>query len=100
MQALLAILVVWISTLRDLLSYLGFTLGLSSVIAVGSLFIIVRQRGQDSLPLPGYPWAPAIYIVFTLLFACFAAVREPWQMAGALITIISGIIVYWLFRKE
>lgn len=99
MQAVLAIIVVWISTLRDLLSYLGFTLSLSSVIAVASLFIIVRRGGHDTSRLTGYPWAPAIYIVFTLLFAGLAAMREPWQMVAALVTLASGAIVYSLMKR-
>jgi amino acid transporter len=99
MQAILAIIVVWITTLRELLSYLGFTLGLSAVITVASLFIIVRRQNINKKQLPGYPWAPALFIVFTLLFACLAAVREPWQMAAAVITIVSGVGVYYLFKS-
>ena len=96
MQAGLAVVVVWISTLRELLSYLGFTLGLSAVITVASLFVVVRRERPDTAGLPGYPWAPLLFIVFTLLFACLAAVQEPWQMAGAVVTILSGVAVYFL----
>jgi len=99
MQTILAIIVVWISTLRELLSYLGFTLGLSAVIAVASLFVVVRRGEKDTGGLRGYPWVPGIFIVFTLLFACLGAVREPWQMAGAIVTILSGVCVYYLFRS-
>jgi amino acid transporter len=100
MQATLAVIVVWISTLRGLLSYLGFTLGLSAVMTVASLFVIIKRQGQDPRHLPGYPWAPIIFILFTLLFAVFAAVRQPWQMAAAVITICSGIGVYLLIRRR
>jgi APA family basic amino acid/polyamine antiporter len=100
MQAVLAIIVVWISTLRELLSYLGFTLSLSAAMTVASLFVVVKRR-RESLPdLPGYPWAPAVFIVFTLLFAGLAAVRQPWQMAAAVITILSGMVVYYLFQRR
>ena len=98
LQALLALVVVWISSLQQLLSYLGFTLGLSSVMTVASLFVIVRRDGRSADCLPGYPWAPTIFIFFTLLFSCLAAVREPWQMAGAVATIVSGAGAYYLFR--
>ncbi len=95
MQAILAIIVVWIATLRELLSYLGFTLGLSAVLTVSSLFILVRRRGFDPSQLPGYPWAPTVFILFTLLFAGLAAEREPWQMLAAIITILSGVVLYY-----
>ena len=100
MQAILAIIVVWISTLRELLTYLGFTLSLSAVITVSSLFVIVSKGEHDTRQLVGYPWAPLIFIIFTLLFAGLAAMREPQQMAAAVITIISGIGFYYLFRSR
>ena len=98
MQAGLAIIVVWISTLKELLSYLGFTLGLSTVITVFSLFVYIRRNGRGSLKLPGYPWAAVIFILFTLLFAGLAAFRQPWEMMAAVVTILSGIVFYYLFR--
>lgn len=98
LQTVLALIVVWVSTLRELLSYLGFTLGLSAVITVASLFIVVKRNKPDMSKLHGYPWAPLVFIVFTLLFACLGAVRQPWQMAGAIVTIASGIAAYYLFR--
>ena len=44
LQAALAIFVVWLSGLADLLSYVGFTLGLSSAGAVAGLLVVGRKR--------------------------------------------------------
>src|SRR5690606_23209082 len=68
-QGALAAVVVWISGLRELLSYLGFTLGLSTAATVASLFVAVRLNPERAADLPGYPWAPAVFVLFTLLFA-------------------------------
>ena len=99
LQALLAIIVVWITGLRALLSYLGFTLGLSAAATVACLFLLVRRQPGLAAQLPAYPWAPLIFISFTLLFAGLAAVRNPWEMLAAMCTILSGILLYWLLRK-
>ena len=99
MQAILAIIVVWITGLRQLLSYLGFTLGLSTAATIASLFVIVRRDPGVAGQLPGYPWIPAVFIGFTLLFAVIAATRNPWEMLAAVITVISGVVMYYLFRK-
>jgi len=99
MQALLAIFVVWITGLRELLSYLGFTLGLSTAATIASLFIIVRRDPAVAVRLPGYPWIPALFISFTLLFAAIAATRNPWEMLAAVLTIVSGVLMYFLFRR-
>lgn len=100
MQAILAIIVVWITGLRELLSYLGFTLGLSAAATIASLFLIVRRTPEVAGQLPGYPWIPVIFISFTLLFAGIAATRNPWEMLAALITILSGVVMYYIFRKR
>lgn len=100
MQAVLAVVVVWISSLRELLSYLGFTLGLSAVITVASLFIYIRRHNQDTSVLSGYPWAPVIFIFFTLLFTGLAAMRQPWQLLAAIVTILSGAAMYAFFNRN
>jgi APA family basic amino acid/polyamine antiporter len=98
-QALLAVIVVWISELRQLLSYLGFTLALSAALSVASLFVIARREPERVRGLFGYPWAPLVFFVFTVLFAVLGARREPWQMLAALLTIGSGAAVYWLVPR-
>jgi APA family basic amino acid/polyamine antiporter len=100
MQAILAIVVVWITGLRELLSYLGFTLGLSTVATVASLFIVVRRRQSGFDDLPGYPWAPFIFIFFTLMFAGLAATRNPAEMLAAVLTILSAVVLYVLFGRK
>ncbi|HEY8521744.1 MAG TPA: amino acid permease [Gammaproteobacteria bacterium] len=93
-QAVLAIAVVWLAGLRELLSYLGFTLGLSTAATVASLFLLVRRRGAELGRLPGYPWAPAAFVAFTLLFAALGALRDPREMLAAVATILSGAVLY------
>lgn len=95
-QALLAVVVVWIAELRDLLSYLGITLSLSAAATVASLFVLAGRAPADIKAQRGYPLIPAIYVGFTLLFVVIAAWRNPWEVVAALATIISGVIIYLL----
>ena len=98
LQGTLAATVVWITGLRELLSYLGFTLGLSTAATVASLFVVARRNPDRTLALPGYPWAPAVFVVFTLLFAALAATVNPWEMLAAIMTIASGALLYLVVR--
>jgi amino acid transporter len=100
LQALLSVIVVWLTGLRELLSYLGFTLGLSTAATILSLFVAVRRRGDDRPDLPGYPWAPALTVTFTLLFAGLAASINPREMLAAVLTILSAVLVYLLFGRK
>ncbi|MEJ2604450.1 MAG: APC family permease [Gammaproteobacteria bacterium] len=94
LQGTLAIGVVWFTGLRELLSYLGFTLGLSAAATVASLFLAVRREPNRRHVLPGYPWAPLVFVTFTLLFAALAATVEPLEMLAALVTIAAGALLY------
>jgi APA family basic amino acid/polyamine antiporter len=98
LQGVLAIVVVWMTGLRELLSYLGFTLGLSTVVTVVALFVAVRRDPSRARGLPGYPWAPAVFVVSTLLFTVLAAIVNPWEMLAALLTIASGAALYVVLR--
>lgn len=99
LQALLAILVVWLSGLRELLSYLGFTLGLCAAATVASLFILAKKDGTAVTRLRGYPWIPLVFVGITLLFAGIAATRNPMEMLATVLTIITGVIMYYLFAR-
>jgi len=100
MQAGLSIVVVWITGLRELLSYLGFTLSFGTAATVASLFIVVGRDPIAAGKLPGYPWAPAVFVFFTLLFTGLAATQSPWEMVAALVTIVSGVLLYAFVRRR
>ena len=97
-QALLAVFIVWMTGLRELLSYLGITLSLSAAATVASLFVLARKEPEIRL-FPGYPLLPAIYVTVTLIFIVIAATINPWEVVAAMITILSGVIVYQIFRR-
>lgn len=100
LQTLLAVIVVWIASLRELLSYLGMTLSISAAVTICSLFVLLRRSPEKKMDLPGYPWAPVIYVTFTLLFLVLAAIRTPIEMLASLITILSGVLVYYYFAPR
>ena len=96
-QALLAIVVIAVSDLRGLLGYLGFTLSISAALSVASLFIIARREGRQAVAVPGYPVTPLFYVIVTLTLAGMAGWREPMQLLAAIITIVSGSVVFYAF---
>jgi APA family basic amino acid/polyamine antiporter len=101
MQAGLAIVVVWIGTLRELFGYIGFTLGLSAAVTVSTLFVLRRREGPQRVPVPGYPFVPLAFVLATLASAVFMAAREPRQALLGLATAAAGLPVYaWLRRRE
>ncbi len=53
LQVGLAVVVVWFSDLAELLSYIGFTLGISAAATVGGLIALRRREGPELLPFAG-----------------------------------------------
>jgi APA family basic amino acid/polyamine antiporter len=101
LQIGLAVLVVWIAELRELLGYIGFTLGLSAAAAVGGLLVLRRRLGGERVPVPGHPWLQLAYIGATVVISCFLVVREPMQAAWGALTVASGLPVYaWMRRRR
>lgn len=97
LQAALAIALILVSDLRGLLGYLGFTLSISAALSVASLFVIARREGRGALAVWGYPLTPLLYVLATLVLAALAGRREPLQLLAALVTIVSGSVVFYAF---
>nr|WP_143547656.1 amino acid permease [Rhodopirellula sp. SM50] len=96
-QAGLAIVVICISTLREQLDYLGFTLSICAALC-GSLVFLFRNHGVHPVQVWGYPWVPIIYVVGTLGIATLTAIRVPLQATVGLGTLGIGIAAYLVSR--
>lgn len=99
LQTGLAIFVLWVSALRALLGYIGFTLGLSAAATIVGLLALRRREGAERVPIPGYPWVPAIFVTATLATAGFMVARQPVESLLGLLTVGAGLPVYaWMKR--
>lgn len=99
LQAALALLVVWWSELESLLGYVGFTLSLSSAVAIVGLLRVRLREGAAALPVVGYPITPLVYLLVTLWSATFMIVREPQAALWGLATVALGLPLYLWFRR-
>lgn len=93
-QVLLASMFILISSLRQLLSYLGLTLSLCAACSVACLFLpSVRARA----PLGAFyrtRLPAAIYVVATLSTATIMTLNQPFQIVATLLTFSIGALVY------
>lgn len=104
LQVILAAIVIWITELRELLSYLGFTLSVSAAVTVAGLFVLRWREGARRVPIPGYPIVPGLFVLCTLSFAGLAVVRRPVEPLAGMATIAIGIVLYlllsWIRRTQ
>jgi APA family basic amino acid/polyamine antiporter len=101
LQITLALIVVWVSDLKDLLGYIGFVLGLSAAATVSGLMLYRRRRGTALVPVFGYPIVPLVFIGMTLCISVFLVIGNPMQGLAGLGTILLGLPVYaWTSRRR
>lgn len=100
LQVAAALLVLWIGDLRELLSYIGFTLSASAAMTAIALIKLRLVEGKDRVPALGFPFVPLVFVVATVGALLFMVQREPREAALGLLTLLSGLPVYWLGRRE
>jgi len=97
LQCGLALLLLWTATFESLLTYIGFTLGLSSAATVVELMRL-RWREGASLHVPGWPWVPALFLLSVLSMTIFSIARRPIESLLGLATIGIGWVAWRLSR--
>ena len=95
LQTTLALIMLWTTAFRDLLTYIGFTLGLCTAAAVVGL-IRLRLREGPQIRVPGWPWVPIIFILGVGAITVFTITKEPKASGVGLATLAFGWVVWWL----
>lgn len=100
LQAMLAVAVIlFFAELKDLLSYLGFSLSVSAALTACSIVVVRSREGPSAAPMPLYPLPLIVFVGGTLIAAGFAFLREPLQCALGLATILAGGGLYAVHRR-
>lgn len=89
------------TSFQDLLLYIGFTLNISAVMSVASLFIFRRQKGWQKLPQVSFAWplAPALFLVVGIWMIIFGMTMKPAMSLAAILTVATGALVYHFFIR-
>ena len=99
LQVAAALLLVWLSELRALIGTVGFTLGLSAAATVVGLVRLRLREGPERVPIPGFPFTPAIHLALTLFASVFLVLREPRQALSGAALVGAGALLYLLRRR-
>lgn len=85
------------STFERVITYMGFTLALSSLLTVAGVYVL-RIR-QPDLPRPyrtwGYPVTPAIYMAITAWMVAYIFMQRPLESLAGVGTLLLGLLVYF-----
>src|SRR4030095_3228834 len=102
LNACLAILYVFLRSLGQLAE--AFILGVWPFLLLAVAGVLVLRRTRPDIPRPyrtaGYPVAPIMFIVVSVAFTMNLIYRHPLSTAVSLAICLSGLPVYWVWRKS
>jgi len=99
LQGGISVIMVLTGTFEQIITYMGFSLGIFPLIAVAGVFKL-RFRGESKLKLAGYPLVHIFFIVVSLAILVLAYLERPVESTIAIITALSGIPVYYWFKSR
>jgi basic amino acid/polyamine antiporter, APA family len=102
LQLFMVIVLLITSSFESVITYLGFTLTLSSFITVLGVFVY-RFKYPDA-PRPyrtwGYPVTPIIFLTISLWMLVFILLNKPVESFAGMGTLAIGIVVYFFSAKN
>jgi len=99
LQGMIASIMVLLGTFDQILTYMGFSLGIFPLLVVIGVFKL-RKEKKSVYRLPGFPYVPCFYLIagITILFLGFS--ERPVESSIAILTVIAGIPVFVAFQKR
>jgi len=99
LQGAISIIIVLSGSFDQILTYMGFSLGLFPILAVIGVFKM-RARGLSSIRLPGFPLAPILYLLPAVGILVLSFLERPRESSIALLTVALGIPAFYLFKRK
>lgn len=99
LQGGIAVILVLSGTFEQILVYMGFSLGIFPILAVLGVFKL-RMSGKSTLKLPGYPVVHIIFILSGISMLVLAYLERPTESSIAILTALSGIPVFYWFKRK
>jgi len=84
-------------------TYIGFTLSIFTLLTVIGLFVLRNNQKNSTTPIYkswGFPITAIIFIALEGWMMVFLLMEKPNESIAGLITILSGLIVYFLIKKK
>ena len=99
LQGLIAVLMVLSGTFDQILTFMGFALGIFPIVAVLGVFKLSRGSTHHySSRL--FAAAPVFYILTGLSILLLAYLERPLESSVALATVVVGVPLYYIFKRR
>jgi len=99
LQCMIAIILVLSGTFEQVLTYMGFALGIFPVLTVTGIWKL-RKGNPDILRIKGFPFTQIIYVSAGILILFLSFLERPGESIIALLTVFAGIPFYFIFKNK
>lgn len=101
MQGACALAFLWTGTFEQILNIAGYGLAVIGVLVVSTIFVIRRRTDfSPAFRTPLYPVPPLIFLAVSFWSLGVSFYDQPKTSAISLACIMSGLPIYFLFRKQ
>ncbi len=98
LQGAIAAALVLFGTFDQILTYMGFSLGIFPILAILGVFKLRRSKAS-AYRLPGFPVVPLIYILAGISILILGFLERPAESSIAIGMVLVGIPVFFAFKK-
>jgi APA family basic amino acid/polyamine antiporter len=98
LQCMIAVILALSGTFEQVLTYMGFALGIFPILTVLSV-IKLRKENATALRMAGYPYTQIIYVTTGVLILVLSFLERPAESSIALMVVAAGIPAYFIFKK-
>ena len=98
LQGIIAIVLALSGTFEQVLTYMGFALGIFPILTVIGVFKL-RKDHPTALRMVGFPVTQVLYIGTGIAILVLAFLERPVESSVASLTVIAGIPAYYLFKR-
>jgi len=99
LQCLIAVILVLSGSFEQVLTYMGFALGIFPVMTVIGIWKL-RRNDPGALRLKGFPATQIIYAGAGILILILSFLERPAESSIALLTVLIGIPAYYFFKRS
>jgi basic amino acid/polyamine antiporter, APA family len=97
-QCFIAVILALSGSFEQVLTYMGFALGIFPLLTVMGLFKL-RRNYKNEIKLPGFPVTQLIYILTGIIILVLSFLERPLESSVALLVVAAGVPAFFIFRK-
>jgi len=99
LQCLISLVLVLSGTFEQVLTYMGFALGIFPLLAVFGIWRL-RKNNPGAVRIKGFPVTQLVYMTAGVLILILSFLERPMESSIALLTVFVGIPFYFIFKKS